>query len=104
MIKQGILLLLVLLLTAVSSAALAQAPDNRGPEVIRLKMGEMELPFKHWTHQKEVKNECYHCHNTKIGKIDGWGKETAHTICIPCHELEGKGPVSCRQCHTKEKK
>ena len=103
MIKQGMLVLLALSLTAVSSAALAQAPKERGPEVIRLKMGELELPFKHWAHQKEVNDECYHCHNTTLGKIDNWGKDTAHKICIACHELEGKGPVSCRQCHTKQK-
>ena len=35
------------------------------------------------------------------GKIAGWGKESAHTICIPCHDLDDKGPVECHQCHKK---
>jgi cytochrome c553 len=102
MMKRRMLVLLALSITAISSAALAQATKGDGPEVISLKMGGMTLPFKHWEHQKDLNKECFHCHNTKIGKIDNWGKQTAHTICIACHELEGKGPVSCRQCHTKE--
>jgi len=105
MFKKLLLLVLIALsMTAISSAALAQTPKANGREVIKLKMGELQLPFKHWKHQKDLNNECFHCHNTKIGKIDGWGKDTAHKICIACHELEGKGPASCRQCHTKPKK
>ena len=103
MIKKSVVLFVALMMSAVSSAALAETPKNVGPEVIRLKMQEMELPFKHWAHQKDLNNECFHCHNTKLGKIDGWGKETAHKICIACHDLEGKGPTSCRQCHSKQK-
>jgi hypothetical protein len=95
--------LMLLSLTAISSVVLAETPQNKGPEVIKLKMGDMVLPFQHWKHQKSAKYECFHCHNTKIGKIDGWGKDTAHNVCIPCHELEDKGPVTCRQCHTKPK-
>ncbi|HEY5513969.1 MAG TPA: cytochrome c3 family protein [Geomonas sp.] len=104
MIKRLVLMLVLLSMVAVSSAAFAEAPKDKGPEVIRLKMGDMELPFKHWKHQKATNNECFHCHNTKIGKIDNWGKDTAHKVCIACHELEDKGPVSCRQCHVKPKK
>lgn len=101
MVKKGLLLVLVALsINVISSAALAQSPKDKGREIINLKMSDLQLPFKHWEHQKNLDNECYHCHNSKIGKIDGWGEETAHTICIACHELEGKGPISCRQCHT----
>jgi len=101
--KRFVLMLALLSIATVSSVALAETPKNNGPEVIKLKMGEMDLQFKHWKHQKSVNNECYHCHNTKIGKIDNWGKDTAHTVCIACHELEDKGPVTCRQCHGKSK-
>jgi len=105
MVKKRVLLVLVALsMTAISSAALAQTPKNKGREVIKLNMGDLQLPFKHWKHQKDLNNECFHCHNSKIGKIDGWGKDTAHKICIACHELEGKGPASCRQCHSKPPK
>lgn len=94
--------LLFALLSIASLAAAGTEPEkNKGPEVIKLKMGDMELPFSHWKHQVNLKQECFHCHNSKIGKIDGWGKETAHKVCIACHDLEEKGPVTCLQCHPK---
>lgn len=102
--KGRILILLALSMAAVSATASTEMPKEKGPEVIRLKMNDMELPFKHWKHQKSLNNECFHCHNTKLGTIDDWGKETAHKLCISCHELEEKGPVYCRQCHGKKKK
>lgn len=104
MIKRLALTLGLLSIAAVSSAAVQSPGKNGGPEVIGLKMGDMELPFQHWKHQTRLHYECYHCHNTKIGKIDNWGKDTAHTICIACHELEDKGPTTCLQCHPKAKK
>lgn len=103
--KRVTMAIVALTMAAMSSVSLAgEPPKDRGPEIINLKMAELQLPFKHWQHQKNTNNECFHCHASKIGKIDGWGKETAHKICIACHELEGKGPASCRQCHTKKKK
>jgi len=103
MMKRLVLMLGMLSLATVSFAAVTETPKNDGAEVILLKMGDIELPFQHWKHQKSVNNECFHCHNTKIGKIDGWGKDAAHKICIACHDLEDKGPVACRQCHTVKK-
>src|SRR5690349_409008 len=98
------LLLALLAVTGASSPTLADGPKipkNYGPEVIDLKMGIMILPFQHKKHQKSLNNECYLCHKTVDGKIDGWGREVAHTICIPCHDLYEKGPIECRQCHRK---
>jgi predicted CXXCH cytochrome family protein len=86
----------------VSSEGAADAPKDRGPEVINLKMKGMVMPFKHWKHQKEAKSDCRDCHSRKIGKIEGWGEDTAHKVCIPCHDLEEKGPVLCHQCHDKK--
>jgi hypothetical protein len=103
MIKRTVLILGLLSIATVSLAAVTATSKDSGPEVINLKMGDMKLPFQHWTHQKSLKGECFHCHNTKIGKIDGWSKDTAHKICIACHELEDKGPVACLQCHPKKK-
>jgi len=100
--KKRMLVLLALSFTAISGAALAESPKQNGPETITFKMKDLELPFKHWRHQKSLNGECFHCHSTTIGKIDGWGKDTAHKLCVSCHELEDKGPV-CRQCHTKTK-
>lgn len=101
--KKRTLVLVALVITAISGGALAQTPKENGPEFIRFKMKDLELPFKHWKHQKSLNDECFHCHNSKLGKIDGWSKETAHSLCISCHELEDQGPVYCRQCHTKKK-
>jgi predicted CXXCH cytochrome family protein len=56
-------------------------------------MGDLVLPFTHWKHQKTLNDECFHCHATKIGKIDDWSKETAQNLCIPCHATGHKGPV-----------
>jgi predicted CXXCH cytochrome family protein len=74
-------------------------PVHNGPEVISIKMGPEVLSFTHRKHQITTKNECWHCHRTVDGKIDGWNKETAHNLCISCHDLEDKGPVECKQCH-----
>jgi predicted CXXCH cytochrome family protein len=79
----------------------AQTSPN-GPAVINLKMGVTVLPFEHYKHQQRVKNDCRECHATKIGKIDGWGKEAAHKLCISCHDLYDQGPTQCRQCHSKK--
>jgi predicted CXXCH cytochrome family protein len=75
----------------------ADASDGVGPEVIKLKT--MVMPFPHWKHQATNNSECFHCHNAEGGKIKGWGKEAAHELCIPCHDLNDKGPVECKQCH-----
>ena len=77
------------------------AEPDKGPEIINLKMGNMDLQFRHWKHQASVRNDCFSCHKTKIGQIDNWGETSAHKICIPCHDLENKGPVLCRECHSK---
>jgi hypothetical protein len=83
------------------SAVLADQPKDPGREIINLKMGVVDLRFQHWKHQSNVHNACFNCHKTKIGVIDGWDKEVAHKICIPCHDLESKGPVQCHECHVK---
>lgn len=67
-----------------------------GPEIITLKT---VTPFQHWKHQIYNASECLNCHKDEGGKIVGWGKEAAHGLCIPCHDLNEKGPVECKQCH-----
>lgn len=100
--KHVLAISLFLFVFSLCASAHAATSDNNGPAIINLKMGVMVLPFNHLKHQKDLKNDCFQCHATKIGKIDGWGKETAHKICIACHELEDKGPTDCRQCHKKQ--
>jgi predicted CXXCH cytochrome family protein len=91
----------IFILSGYALSAMAATPKNRGPEFINLKMGTMELRFQHWKHQTSLQQDCFNCHKTKIGVIDGWSKEAAHKICIPCHDLENKGPVQCHECHKK---
>ncbi|KAA0888033.1 cytochrome c3 family protein [Oryzomonas rubra] len=99
--KRLVMPMIALLLYGMPSAVPAVAAPNPGPEVINLKMGVMVLPFQHRKHQKDLNNECFHCHTRESGKIDNWGKDTAHKICISCHDLYDKGPVECQQCHKK---
>ena len=91
----------ILIVSGYLTSAMADTPKDRGREIINLKMGVMELRFQHWKHQNDVHNDCFNCHKTKIGVIDGWSKDVAHKICIPCHDLENKGPVQCHECHKK---
>ena len=97
--KHTMVAILLLSMIGGTVSALAETPTDPGPEVIRLKMGDLVLPFKHRKHQKILNDECFHCHATTIGKIDGWSKNTAHDLCISCHEIEDKGPVQCKECH-----
>lgn len=97
--KKILLLGALLSSTIVYSTALAAAPKGAGPDVINLKTGSVQLPFQHWKHQVYNGSECSNCHKGEGGKIEGWGKEAAHTLCIPCHDMNDKGPVECKQCH-----
>jgi hypothetical protein len=65
------------------------------------KMGDVQ--FNHKKHQEVLKN-CKDCHTKKPGKIEGFGKDVAHKLCIDCHKTKsnGKGPVSCKACHKKK--
>jgi len=92
------ILLLSLLFT---STVIAAEPENKGPKIIKLKMGGKTIEFTHHKHQKVTGNKCWECHADKKGKIDNWGEATAHRLCIPCHDLNEKGPVSCKGCHKK---
>jgi hypothetical protein len=101
LLKQ-LLLIALLSLSGVSVTLATDMPKDPGPEVINFRMGVMILPFQHKKHQERLNNECYHCHGKSASrKIAGWGKETAHTLCISCHDLDDKGPIECHQCHKK---
>ncbi len=82
------------------AAAGSEALQNPGPEIIPLKNGSIPLQFSHRKHQNLQNSECFHCHIPDRWKIDNWGKETAHSMCISCHDLNDKGPVKCEDCHT----
>ena len=84
-----------------ASTVMAAKPENSGPKIITLKMGEKTIKFTHHKHQKVTNNNCWECHDKKNGKIDNWNEATAHKLCIPCHDLNEKGPVNCKYCHKK---
>lgn len=96
-----------MLLAVILSGVLAYSTDSAhaskgaGPETINMKTGSLPLPFPHWKHQILNGSECFHCHKADGGKIENWGKEAAHELCIPCHDMNDKGPVECKQCHGK---
>ena len=99
----SVLLVSFLATVAIPNTIMAtEAAQNLGPEIIKFKMGDLYLPFQHWKHQTSVHNDCFNCHKTKIGVIDGWNKDVAHKTCIPCHDLDEKGPVLCHECHSKK--
>lgn len=78
-----------------------EAAEDPGPAVITLKGKPEPVKFTHKAHQSRLKTECFHCHQSGKTKIDGWGKDAAHALCISCHDLNDKGPVKCEECHAK---
>ena len=97
------LALLVLIIGMSIAVTAAEIPPNVGPEIIKIKMGEHSLDFKHRMHQKLNNSECFHCHKPQEWKIKKWDKEVAHEICIACHDLNDRGPVECKGCHSAMK-
>jgi hypothetical protein len=92
-------MIFAVLLTTAYIPSHVTAADNTCPEIIKFKMGDLYLNFKHLEHIKWSNNECFQCHKEKEWKILNWDKETAHQICIPCHDLKRKGPMDCKECH-----
>ncbi len=99
MCRQAIVSASLILLPA--TLLFAETPANMGPKTIQFKMGTKTIVFTHQKHQKLAKNNCWECHDKKSGKIPNWGEATAHKLCIPCHDLNEKGPVQCKECHKK---
>lgn len=90
---------IILFSIIVASEVFANSIKGSGPEFINLKMGATQLQFLHWKHQSSNDKDCLNCHKVEGGKIEGWGKEAAHELCIPCHDMNDKGPVACKECH-----
>ncbi len=104
MIRSVLVIVMVVLgFSGISMSAQEEKVVTGGPEIIIHKMKDSKpLELKHWEHQKRMKkNGCSNCHRGEIGKIEGWDKEFAHMVCIPCHDLNDKGPVNCKECHRK---
>lgn len=101
MVRSTLLTILITVLIGFPLSILAaETPVNVGPEIITLKMGPKPLTFQHRKHQTYNNNECFHCHKPQEWKIKKWDKEVAHEVCIACHDINDKGPVECKGCHT----
>ena len=95
-----VFIILLIVTVAMSSTAMeADIAQDAGPEIIKLKMGDLYLIFRHWSHQKWNNHKCLPCHESQEWKIKKWDKDVAHLMCIPCHEQGKKGPVYCKDCH-----
>jgi len=74
-------------------------------DVITFPAKNGDVKFEHKKHQELMKKDCKVCHVKKIGKMEGFGKDTAHKLCWDCHKSKskGKGPIppKCTGCHKK---
>ena len=102
------------------SVALSVAPaENKGAAEIQLPGGKRgPVPFPHHQHQDKL-GDCDICHSVFpqeagiIAKLKTEGKlkkkHVMNKLCTKCHKEKKKegvktGPVTCKQCHIKEKK
>jgi predicted CXXCH cytochrome family protein len=81
---------------ALVAAAPAFAAAPAEPVTLKAKTGD--VTFNHKNHPMD----CTKCHaDAKGGKIEGFGKDKAHGLCVECHKTGGKGPTKCAECHKK---
>ena len=88
-----------------SARAASPAPGKAGvknatlPETIVIDTSEGRITLPHLAHARQF--NCNTCHSEiEPGKI-AWDKDTAHAYCRDCHTRNGKGPITCAQCHRK---
>ena len=99
-------------------AAMSLAGENKGAANMELFGGTRGLvPFTHQQHQNVLK-DCNICHalfpqqKGSIEKLKADGalkkKQVMNKMCLKCHRARKKagekfGPITCKQCHVKEK-
>jgi len=67
--------------------------------IITLPAKNGSIRFNHDQHQNRT--GCSTCHGISTGRIPGFGKNIAHTVCKNCHATGRSGPTKCRECHKK---
>jgi hypothetical protein len=92
---QKIIAAIALIALIALSAGAALAADTM---TFPASMGTVTFPHK--MHQQMLKN-CKACHEKGPGKIEGFGKDWAHTTCKGCHAEKGQGPTKCTGCHKR---
>ncbi len=91
---------LAALFAALFVVATAVAAEPPASITLNAKPGNVTFPHK--AHIDRVKGDCKTCHATPAGgKIEGFGKDKAHALCVECHKKEAKGPTKCADCHKK---
>ncbi len=85
---------------ALFAVALAFSASAAAPGPVKLPAKNGDVTFEH---SKHAKLKCETCHATAAGgKIEGFGKDKAHGLCVECHKKEGgKAPTKCTDCHKK---
>ena len=77
-----------------------QAPKAEDvPETITLQAKNGNVNFSHQDHAEQM--DCTACHEGTPGKIPGFDKNKAHSLCKGCHQDKGAGPTKCNECHKK---
>jgi hypothetical protein len=88
-----------------------------GPETIILAQGSKQgqVTFGHLPHENRIgcvtchhemedpqgeAQACHDCHNAQTTDTHK-AKKAFHLQCHGCHKTEGKGPLSCTECHQK---
>lgn len=92
-------LLAICTIVTIMTAAIALAEEPAKVIVLPAKPGD--VTFEHQKHM-QMKNSCAPCHaSEKGGKIEGFGKDMAHSVCKGCHSDQKAGPTTCSGCHHK---
>ncbi|ACG73386.1 cytochrome c3 [Anaeromyxobacter sp. K] len=90
---------LAALFAALTISVVAVAAEPPATLTLQAKPGNVTFPHK--AHADKL-GKCETCHATAAGgKIEGFGKDKAHGLCIECHKKEAKGPTKCAECHKK---
>ena len=69
------------------------------PHKVVLKNAKGDVTLDHLAHNAR-RTPCASCHGPGVvGKIEGFDKQRAHTICFGCHREQARGPRVCSGCH-----
>lgn len=82
-----------------TEAAEAVSAAATPPESLVFEASYGNITFPHGMHAESY--DCATCHGDGTPEAFGLDKDKAHELCKGCHEDEGAGPTSCRDCHEK---